>query len=187
MAHLSSRQLGNGVAPVKLEDRFDNLKEDSEEEKQQNSSLVISHAENGREVSFDEDPLKHRPNILQLARERKARRLGRYGLAAEALSMIHDPKQRPQPYSLSLLAAISQQAVVGAQVIEGGVDASVFENFLKQVILGLKTQGWCYSSTTPAFTITAGSSPRLKRRGRMSSLTLSTAHGSTPLRHCSVT
>ena len=141
LAHLSSRQLGNGVAPVKLEDRFDNLKEDSEEEKQQNSSLVISHAENGREVSFDEHPLKHRPNILQLARERKARRLGRYGLAAEALSMIHDPKQRPQPYSLSLLAAISQQAVVGAQVIEGGVDASVFENFLKQVILGLKTQG----------------------------------------------
>ena len=142
VALLSSRQLGNGVAPVKLEDRFDNLKEDSEEEKQQqNSSLVISHAKNGREVSFDEHPLKHRPTILQLARERKARRLGRYGLAAEALSMIHDPMQRPQPYSLSLLAAISQQAVVGAQVIEGGVDASVFENFLHQVLRGLRAQG----------------------------------------------
>jgi len=142
VAHLSSRQLGNGVAPVKLEDRFDNLKEDSEEEKQQqNSSLVISQAENGREVSFDQHPLKHRPTILQLARERKARRLGRYGLAAEALSMIHDPMQRPQPYSLSLLAAISQQAVVGAQVIEGGVDASVFENFLHQVVRGLRARG----------------------------------------------
>ena len=70
VAHLSSRQLGNGVAPVKLEDRFDNLKEDSEEEKQQNSSLVFTHADNGREFSFDEHPLKHRPNILQLARER---------------------------------------------------------------------------------------------------------------------
>ena len=55
--------------------------------------------------------------------------------------MIHDPKQRPQPYSLSLLAAISQQAVVGAQVIEGGVDASVFENFLHQVLRGLRARG----------------------------------------------
>ena len=67
--------------------------------------------------------------------------LGRYGLATEALSMKADPGQRPQPYSLSLLAAISQQAVVGAQVIEGGVDASVFENFLHQVLRGLRARG----------------------------------------------
>jgi hypothetical protein len=81
------------------------------------------------------------PSSLQLARERRARMLGRYGLATEALSMKADPGQRPQPYSLSLLAAISQQAVVGAQVIEGGVDASVFENFLHQVLRGLRAQG----------------------------------------------
>ena len=37
---------------------------------------------------------------------------------------------RPQPYSISFLAAITKEAVVGAQLIEGGVDSSVFENFL---------------------------------------------------------
>jgi len=48
---------------------------------------------------------------------------------------------RPQPYSISLLAAITQEAVVGAQLIEGGVDSSVFENFLHEVLLGLRAQG----------------------------------------------
>ena len=31
--------------------------------------------------------------------------------------------------------------MVGAQLIEGGVDSSVFENFLNQVLLGLRAQG----------------------------------------------
>jgi hypothetical protein len=49
--------------------------------------------------------------------------------------MIEQLAKRPnpaasQPYSMSLLAAISQQEVMAIQLIEGGVDASVFENFL---------------------------------------------------------
>jgi hypothetical protein len=127
--------------PVKLEDRFGNLKEGSEEEKQQRPSLAIKPDQNEWEEPLDERASMLLPSSLQLARERRARRLGRYGLAAEALSMRPDPCQRPQPYSLSLLAAISQQAVVGAQVIEGGVDASVFENFLHQVLRGLRARG----------------------------------------------
>ena len=127
--------------PVKLEDRFGNLKEGSEEEKQQRPSLAIKPDQNEWEEPLDERASMLLPSSLQLARERRARRLGRYGLAAEALSMRPDPGQRPQPYSLSLLAAISQQAVVGAQVIEGGVDASVFENFLHQVLRGLRARG----------------------------------------------
>jgi len=127
--------------PVKLEDRFGNLKEGSEEEKQQRPSLAIKPDQNEWEEPLDERASMLLPSSLQLARERRARRLGRYGLAAEALSMRPDPGQRPQAYSLSLLAAISQQAVVGAQVIEGGVDASVFENFLHQVLRGLRARG----------------------------------------------
>ena len=33
-------------------------------------------------------------------------------------------------YSFSLISAISQEEVIANQLIEGGVDASVFENFL---------------------------------------------------------
>jgi len=78
---------------------------------------------------------------MQLARDRRARSLGKFGLASEALSMRADPTSRPQPYSVSLLAAITQEEVVGAQLIEGGVDSTLFEQFLHQVLLSLRAKG----------------------------------------------
>ena len=66
--------------PVKLEDRFGNLKEGSEEEKQQRPSLAIKPDQNEWEEPLDERASMPLPSSLQLARERRARRLGRYGL-----------------------------------------------------------------------------------------------------------
>jgi hypothetical protein len=39
---------------------------------------------------------------------------------------------------MSLLAAISQQEVMAVQLIEGGVDASVFENFIYELLLKIR-------------------------------------------------
>ena len=39
---------------------------------------------------------------------------------------------------MSLLAAISQQEVMAIQLIEGGVDASVFENFIYELVLKVR-------------------------------------------------
>ena len=39
-----------------------------------------------------------------------------------------------QPYSLSLLAGITEGKVLGIQLVEGGVDASVFDNFIYELL-----------------------------------------------------
>ena len=46
------------------------------------------------------------------------------------------PNPQPiQPYSLSLLAGITKGKVLGIQLVEGGVDASVFDNFVYELLL----------------------------------------------------
>ena len=40
---------------------------------------------------------------------------------------------------MSLLAAISQERVVSTQLIEGGVDSSVFENFMYHTLRAVRT------------------------------------------------
>jgi hypothetical protein len=39
---------------------------------------------------------------------------------------------------MSLLAAITQQEVMAIQLIEGGVDTSVFENFIYELLLKIR-------------------------------------------------
>ena len=121
------------LVPVKLEDHFHNIKSDIEEDKHEAIHREEDFSSEDQElIDIDEhfDKLPSSLSIIQLARDRRARRLGRFGLASEALSMRPHFGPRPQPYSISFLAAITQEAVVGAQLIEGGVDSSVFENFL---------------------------------------------------------
>ena len=43
-----------------------------------------------------------------------------------------------QQYSLSLMAAVSQHKVVSYQVIEGGVDAVLFEHFIYRTLQSVK-------------------------------------------------
>jgi len=62
---------------------------------------------------------------------------GKYGPMIEQLAKRPNPTTS-QPYSMSLLAAISQQDVMAIQLIEGGVDASVFENFLYELLLKIR-------------------------------------------------
>lgn len=54
--------------------------------------------------------------------------------------LVKQPKPAAvQPYSMSLLAAISQQEVMAIQLIEGGVDASVFDNFIYNLCLKVRS------------------------------------------------
>jgi transposase len=46
---------------------------------------------------------------------------------------------KKQQYSVSLIAAISQEQVVASQIIEGGVDSTIFENFVYQTLRSIRT------------------------------------------------
>ena len=59
--------------------------------------------------------------------------MGRY--AYKTLTLVNKPLTRKkQQYSLSLIAAITQDRVISAQFIEGGVDSTIFENFIYQTL-----------------------------------------------------
>ena len=48
-------------------------------------------------------------------------------------------ENKRQQYSLSLIAAMSQHKVVSSQIIEGGVDSVLFENFIYNTLRHLRT------------------------------------------------
>ena len=96
-------------------------------------AMSASESEEEEEAATVAPPL----TALELARTRRNRLLGRFGLAAEALT-IRKSTLRKQNYSVSLVSAIAQDRVVANQLIEGGVDSAVFENFLLQMLLGLR-------------------------------------------------
>jgi len=78
-------------------------------------------------------------SILELARRRRQRLLGPYGAVAEDL-YTRKSGLRKQNYSVSLLAAISPTKVLATQLVEGGVDAAVFENFIQAMLTHLGAQ-----------------------------------------------
>ena len=75
--------------------------------------------------------------IRQIILEWKQQVFGKYGPMIEQLAKRPNPTTS-QPYSMSLLAAITQQEVMAIQLIEGGVDASVFENFIYELLLKVR-------------------------------------------------
>lgn len=64
--------------------------------------------------------------------------LGKY-----ATRMRNQPKPaaavKKQNYSMSLLAAITQTEVLSCQMLEGGVDSTVFENFVYRTLYSIRT------------------------------------------------
>jgi hypothetical protein len=75
--------------------------------------------------------------IRQIILEWKQQNFGKYGPIIEQLAKRPNP-MISQPYSMSLLAAITQQEVMAIQLIEGGVDTSVFENFIYELLLKIR-------------------------------------------------
>ena len=46
---------------------------------------------------------------------------------------------KKENFSISLIAAMSQEKVVASQFIEGGVDSSVFASFIDELLLSIKS------------------------------------------------
>ena len=88
----------------------------------------------------DNDRAEAAPTLsrLDLVRRHRQRSLGKYGLLAEQLAMKKSDVKREQ-YSVSLISAISQDRVIASQLIQGGVDSTVFESFLQAMLLSLRT------------------------------------------------
>ena len=59
------------------------------------------------------------------------------------LAMINLSRRRPersvQHYTFTLLAAMSTDCVVSTQLVEGGVDAIIFENFIYETFSKLRS------------------------------------------------
>ena len=75
---------------------------------------------------------------LDLARRHRERKLGKYGLIAEQLAM-QKPDVKREQYSVSLISAISQDKVIASQLIQGGVDSTVFESFIQTMLISLRS------------------------------------------------
>ena len=59
-------------------------------------------------------------------------------MKALELSVRKRPEETIQPFSISMLAALSQEKVLATQLIEGGVDAVHFENFVFKLLENLR-------------------------------------------------
>ena len=65
--------------------------------------------------------------------------LGRYGMRMLELSRQKQQDEKKQQYSLSMIAAISFDKVISHQVVEGGIDSVIFENFIYNTLYSLRT------------------------------------------------
>ena len=64
--------------------------------------------------------------------------LGPYGVLAEKISKSRFPP-RPSQYSVTLISAIAYDEVVANQLVEGGVDSAVYENFLFRLLENIRS------------------------------------------------
>ena len=95
----------------------------------------IEEESSPKQVSLPEyapikDPL---PSKLQIIRHAYEEALGQRGMLAQKLSKRRKVV-KTQQYSFSLISAVSHDAVLANQLIEGGVDSSVFENFVFRLL-----------------------------------------------------
>lgn len=75
----------------------------------QDSCSLYSDSE--RENEQQPPPVPHKLSLIDLARRRRHRVLGEYGVAAEQMT-IHKSLLRKQNYSVSLISALSQDKII---------------------------------------------------------------------------
>ncbi len=87
------------------------------------------------------DPASGRPptltNIQDQAQKELRLRLGKYGYNSLQLATRRNQPRRQQ-YSLSMISAISQRQVLATQLVEGGVDSTLFENFIYHTLRSIR-------------------------------------------------
>ena len=83
----------------------------------------------------DFDALTHRQ--ADQRHQRLAQQFGSHGLTSIEAQYVRNEKVRKQ-MSCTLIAAVSQSKVEAAQIVEGGVDAMIFERFLFEALSKLR-------------------------------------------------
>jgi hypothetical protein len=104
----------------------------SEPEVQVNSTLEVQYQASTypHQTMLEMHYIKQHQLELELA-------LGRFGTTAREAS-IRKVVEKRQQYSISLIAAITQDHVITSQFIEGGVDSTLFENFVYETLKGVR-------------------------------------------------
>jgi hypothetical protein len=75
--------------------------------------------------------------MMKQAHQQLRDQLGHYAYKAKQLSMkkMVSTKER---YSVSMLAALSQDKVIATQILDGGINAIVFENFVYHTLMSVR-------------------------------------------------
>lgn len=77
-------------------------------------------------------------NSIEQSRARLDMALGKFGKVTQRLCREKE-RNRRQQFSVSLLSALSQDKVVATQLLEGGVDSTIFENFVYRTLNSIRS------------------------------------------------
>lgn len=77
-------------------------------------------------------------NSIEQSRARLDMALGKFGKVTQRLCRKKE-RNRRQQFSMSLLSALSQDKVVATQLLEGGVDSTIFENFVYRTLNSIRS------------------------------------------------
>lgn len=120
----------------------------AEEESKTPGDLVGTQATKGKSALISNSILQHQPRVATLhtgmppsthqLRSRFQESLGKYGAKSFEASKRKTDSAKQQ-YSLSLLAAVAQDRLISSQIIEGGVDAVLFENFIYHSLRSIRS------------------------------------------------
>lgn len=64
--------------------------------------------------------------------------IGKEAVHALRLSIRKNQADTIQPFSISMISAMSQDKILATQLIEGGVDATIFENFVFKLLQSVR-------------------------------------------------
>ena len=79
------------------------------------------------------------PTPLEIVRQVYIDSLGPGGVLVKQLEKRRTG-DRQQPYSFSLISAISYDKILANQLVEGGVDSSIFENFIYRLLESIRNK-----------------------------------------------
>ena len=82
---------------------------------------------------------KAEPFAITAVRQQQAYQLGPGGLLSQAVEKRRNLPKRQQ-FSMSLISAISYDEVLANQLVEGGVDTSVFDHFIYKLLEHVRGQ-----------------------------------------------
>ena len=146
-AHLSPKHAGR-VSLTPIIEEMSNLRVTSTPQHRKQDSLLRVHRE---ELSvadlpsfqqsaeqFVQEEVLPRESRIEALRRAYNEELGEKGMRAWELQRKPREGPAPQNFAMTLISAISEDRVLANQFVEGGVDGSVYENFVYHLLQGIR-------------------------------------------------